>query len=245
MNICTRANPRSVETTFEPNPGPQRKIVRVFNLSLHPCFPNTPIDQSHEDTRTNHTGSRREESMRCRTIVHWSFLALAEIVATYRFPIVPVHQQLENFPRNPSDKSHVPYASPIHPPPSSFSFHFSSLPPFISSFTVSFRPSATEIRQGKGETFEKRSNRLSHASTDQGWPSRPLLGRLSFGIYICFHRQTDASHETWRNEGGRSQDPLDAPRRKPPLRGVKRSNWRNPNAPLCSVARDKSEGGGG
>lgn len=168
---------------------------------------------------------------------------------------MPVHQQLENFPRNPSDKSHVPYASLIHPPPSSFSLPFlTSYPSLLSPlslFSSDCLPQIREGRKGKGRGREGNiqgeifktvlTDCLTHRRIKDGLPSSFLfLWRLSFRIYICFHRQTDASHETW-DEGGWSQDPLDAPRRKSPLRGVKRSNWRNPNAPLCSVARDKSE----
>lgn len=143
---------------------------------------------------------------------------LAEIVETYRFPIVPVHQQLENFPRNPSDKSHVPYASPIHPPPSSFLSSISVLS-LSSSFYLLFHRFLPTVchrsgREGKGReggrhsrrNLRDRSNRLSHASADQGWPSRlpPSSGDFPLEFTSVFtDRQMRAMKPGTREDGAK------------------------------------------
>lgn len=110
----------------------------------------------------------------CRTIVHWSFLALAEIVATYRFPIVPSNWKTFLVIRQINHTSRMhPLSIHHHPPP--FPPHLS---PSISLLFLllsllfhrpSFLPSFCHRQEGRN-----RSNRLSHASTDQGWPCRPL-----------------------------------------------------------------------
>lgn len=198
-----------------------KSSVSPASISLHLCFPNTPIDQSHEDTRTNHTGSRVKRgihAMSHRPLIFPRF-RLAEIVETYRFPIVPVHQQLENFPRNPSDKSHVPYASPIHPPPSSFLSSISVLS-LSSSFYLLFHRflptvchrSGREGKEGKGRreklkrNLRDRSNRLSHASADQGWPSRlpPSSGDFPLEFTSVFtDRQMRAMKPGTREDGAK------------------------------------------
>lgn len=197
-----------------------KSSVSPASISLHLCFPNTPIDQSHEDTRTNHTGSRVKRgihAMSHRPLIFPRF-RLAEIVETYRFPIVPVHQQLENFPRNPSDKSHVPYASPIHPPPSSFLSSISVLS-LSSSFYLLFHRFLPTVchrsgREGKeregeegdtqGETFETvLTDCLTHRRIKDGLPGC-LPPRATFLWNLHLFSPTDRC-EPWNLARGRME----------------------------------------
>lgn len=170
-------------------------------------------------TSTNRSAAgRTEESFgnEWRAVQDLSALRAARERQNLSVSNVAVHQQLENFPRNPSDKSHVPYA-----PPSSAS---STIPP--SPFAGSplgdaeplplsrpailpaafFHPSLAERSRDTIGAHSKRSeaSRIVGVSCIAG--SRVPL-RATFapevGIYICFHRrQTDAGSA--RGVGGGS-----------------------------------------
>lgn len=105
-----------------------------------------------------------------------------------------------------------------HLPPSSSSLPFLSShppPPFIFSFTVFFRLSATDQggkkREGKGKegrhsrrNLRDHSNRLSHASADQGWLSRPSSGDFPLEFTSVFtDRQTRAMKPGTREDGAK------------------------------------------
>lgn len=179
------------------NPRPQHKIVHIPGFNLP-----SPVFSKHTDrsvTRRHENKSHRQpsEERNSRDVaVHWSFRASGW----------PKSSKLIGFQSCPFTSNwktflvirQINHTSLCIPYPSTFLIFFSSISdllPFssISSFTVFFRLSATDQggkeREGKGEgrkysrrNLQDRSNRLSHASADQGWPS--LLLPLPLATFL-------------------------------------------------------------
>lgn len=159
----------------------------------------------------------REESTRCRT-VHWSFRASGwpKSSKLIGFQSCPFTSNWKTFlVIRQINHTSLMHPLSIHlPHPSSLPFLSShSPPPFISSFTVFFRLSATD-QEGKGReggrhsrrNLRDRSNRLSHASADQGWPSRlpPSSGDFPLEFTSVFtDRQMRAMKPGTREDGAK------------------------------------------